>query len=170
MRLAFIVPARGLFGYRSEFMTDTRGEGVMSSVFEGYEPFRGDVPARTAGALVAFETGETTAYGLHAAQERGTMFIGPGVPVYAGMVIGVSSRPGDIDVNACRKKHVTNTRNAASAEDSLRLISVKPMSLEECLEFIAEDELLEVTPKSLRMRKRTLGHEARMRAASRKKG
>lgn len=168
VRLEFLVPSRGLFGYRSEFMTDTRGEGIMSAVFDGYSPEKGDLPTRTVGALVAFETNEASSYGLHAAQERGTLFIGPGEFVYAGMVVGASSRPGDIEVNVCRKKHVTNTRNAASAEDSLRLVSVKPLSLEECLEFIADDELLEVTPLNLRMRKRVLNHEMRMRIASRK--
>lgn len=168
VRLEFLVPSRGLFGYRSEFMTDTRGEGIMSAVFEGYAPYKGDLPMRTVGALVAFETGEATSYGLYGAQDRGTLFIGPGMAVYAGMIVGASSRPGDIDVNVCRKKHVTNTRNAASAEDSLRLVSVKALSLEECLEFIADDELLEVTPKSLRMRKRVLSHEQRMKLASRK--
>ncbi|MCL1964233.1 MAG: translational GTPase TypA [Firmicutes bacterium] len=168
VRLEFLVPSRGLFGYRSEFMTDTRGEGIMSAVFEAYVPHRGDLPTRTVGALVAFETGDTTSYGLYGAQERGSLFIGPGVPVYAGMLVGSSSRPGDIEVNVCRKKHVTNTRNAASAEDSLRLVSVRSLSLEECLEFIADDELLEVTPESLRMRKRVLGHEARLKMVARK--
>ncbi len=168
VRLEFLVPSRGLFGYRSEFMTDTRGEGIMSAVFETYAPFKGELPTRLVGALVAFETGEATAYGLHGAQERGALFVGPGTQVYAGMVVGASSRPGDIGVNVCRKKHVTNTRNAASAEDSLRLVSVKALSLEECLEFIADDELLEVTPQSLRMRKRVLAHDQRMKIASRK--
>ncbi len=168
VRLEFLVPSRGLFGYRSEFMTDTRGEGIMSAVFEGYAPFKGDLPTRTVGALVAFETGETTSYGLFGAQDRGGLFVGPGVQVYTGMIIGASARPGDIDVNVCRKKHVTNTRNSASAEDSLKLVSIKSMSLEECLEFIADDELLEVTPQNLRMRKRVLGHEARLKLGNRK--
>lgn len=169
VRLEFLVPSRGLFGYRSEFLTDTRGEGIMSSVFDGYAPYKGDLPTRTVGALVAFETGPATGYGLYGAQDRGSLFIGPGTQVYAGMIVGASSRPGDIDVNVCRKKHVTNTRNASSAEDSLRLVSVKALSLEECLEFIADDELLEVTPQNLRMRKRVLSHEGRLKLNSKKR-
>ena len=167
VRLEFLVPSRGLFGYRSEFMTDTRGEGIMSAVFEKYEPFRGDIPHRNVGALIVYETGETTQYGLFYTQERGTLFIGSQVPVYAGMICGSNARPGDIVCNVCRKKHVTNTRNAASAEDSLRLVSVHPLTLEECLEFIDDDELLEITPKSLRMRKRQLSHEQRAKNLSR---
>ena len=167
VRLEFLVPSRGLFGYRSEFMTDTRGEGIMSSVFEKYEPFRGEIPHRNVGALVVYETGETTQYGLFYTQERGTLFVGSQVPVYAGMICGANARPGDIVCNVCRKKHVTNTRNAASAEDSLRLVSVHPLTLEECLEFIDDDELLEITPKSLRMRKRQLSHEQRAKNLSR---
>ena len=167
VRLEFLVPSRGLFGYRSEFMTDTRGEGIMSAVFEKYEPFRGDIPHRSVGALIVYETGETTQYGLFYTQERGTLFVGSQVPVYAGMICGANSRPGDIVCNVCRKKHVTNTRNAASAEDSLRLVSVHPLTLEECLEFIDDDELLEITPKSLRMRKRQLSHEQRAKNAAR---
>ncbi|MDR0928573.1 MAG: translational GTPase TypA [Oscillospiraceae bacterium] len=168
VRLEFLVPSRGLFGYRSEFMTDTRGEGIMSAVFDQYAPVKGELPARTVGALVAFETGDATSYGLFGAQERGSLFIGPGVAVYAGMIVGASSRSGDIDVNVCKKKHVTNTRNASSAEDSLRLVSVKNLSLEECLEFISDDELLEVTPVNLRMRKRTLSHDLRLKMQSKK--
>jgi len=167
VRLEFLVPSRGLFGYRSEFMTDTRGEGIMSSVFEKYEPFRGEIPHRNVGALIVYETGETTQYGLFYTQERGTLFIGSQVPVYAGMICGANARPGDIVCNVCRKKHVTNTRNSASAEDSLRLVSVHPLTLEECLEFIDDDELLEITPKSLRMRKRQLSHEQRAKNLSR---
>jgi len=169
VRLEFSVPARGLFGYRNEFLTDTRGEGVMSAVFDGYEPWRGDIPRRAVGALVCYETGETTQYGLFGAQDRGTLFLGSQTPVYAGMICGQSSRPGDIVVNVCRKKHVTNTRNAAAAEDSLRLVSVRALTLEECMEFIDEDELLEVTPQSLRMRKRELNHELRAKGLSRGK-
>ncbi len=169
VRLEFSVPARGLFGYRNEFLTDTRGEGVMSAVFDGYEPWRGDIPRRGVGALVCYETGETTQYGLFGAQDRGTLFLGSQTPVYAGMICGQSSRPGDIVVNVCRKKHVTNTRNAAAAEDSLRLVSVRALTLEECMEFIDEDELLEVTPQSLRMRKRELNHELRAKGQSRGK-
>ena len=170
VRLEFMVPSRGLFGYRSEFLTDTHGEGIMSAVFDVYEPFKGDLPSRDTGSLVAFESGETTSYGLFNAQERGAMFVGPGVQVYSGMIVGESSRPGDIDVNVCKKKHVTNMRNASASEDSLRLTAVRPFSLEECLEFITEDELLEVTPKSLRMRKRVLSHEMRMKLSARNKG
>lgn len=140
----------------------------MSSVFETYMPFKGDLPMRTVGVLVAHEMGDATSYGLFGAQERGTLFIGPGTQVYAGMIVGSSTRPGDMDVNVCRKKHVTNTRNSGAAEDSLRLVSVKTLSLEECLEFIADDELLEITPMNLRMRKRVLDHTARMRIASKK--
>ncbi len=168
VRLEFLVPSRGLFGYRSEFMTDTRGEGIMSAVFEGYVPYKGDLPTRTVGSLVAFETGDSTAYGLYGAQDRGSLFIGPGTPVYAGMMVGASARPGDIDVNICKKKHVTNTRNSGAAEDSLRLVSMRNLSLEECLEFIADDELLEVTPLTLRMRKRVLSHEGRLKLMARK--
>ncbi|GHU72020.1 GTP-binding protein [Clostridia bacterium] len=169
VRLLFFVPSRGLFGYRNEFLTDTRGEGIMSAVFERYEAMRGEIPHRQLGALTAFEDGDATSYGLFGAQERGSLLITPGTPVYAGMIVGVNARPGDLPVNVCRKKHVTNTRNAASAEDSLRLVSVKPLTLEECLEFIEDDELVEVTPKNLRMRKRVLSHEQRMKLASRKK-
>ena len=167
VRLEFLIPSRGLFGYRSEFMTDTRGEGIMSSVFEKYEPVKGDIPHRNVGALVCFEDGEATSYGLFYAQERGTLFIGPQTPVYKGMICGQNSRPDDLVVNVCKQKHVTNMRNASASEDSLRLVSVHPLTLEECLEFIDDDELLEITPKSLRMRKRVLSHEERARAARR---
>ncbi len=167
VRLEFMVPSRGLFGYRSEFMTDTRGEGVMSAVYDHYEEFKGEIPHRSVGALICYETGETTQYALYYVQERGTLFIASQTPVYAGMICGESSRPGDIVVNVCKAKHVTNMRNASAAEDSLRLVSVHPLTLEECLEFIDDDELLEITPKSLRMRKRTLSHEQRAKNASR---
>ena len=170
VRLEFLIPSRGLFGYRSEFMTDTRGEGIMSSVFEKYEPVKGDIPHRSAGALVCFEDGESTSYGLFYAQERGTLFIGPQTPVYKGMICGQNARPDDLVVNVCKQKHVTNMRNASASEDSLRLVSVHPLTLEECLEFIDDDELLEITPKSLRMRKHVLSHEERARAAHRAKG
>ncbi len=163
VRLEFLVPSRGLFGYRSEFMTDTRGEGIMSSVFEKYEPVRGDIPHRSAGALVAHETGTSNSYGLFYAQERGTLFIGAGLEVYEGMIVGQNARPGDLVVNVCKQKHVTNMRNASASEDALRLVSVHPLSLEECLEFIDDDELLEITPKSLRMRKRILNAGDRSR-------
>ncbi len=169
VRLEFMVPSRGLFGYRSEFLTDTRGEGVMSSVYDHYEEFKGEIPHRSVGALVCYETGETTQYALYYVQERGTLFISAQTPVYAGMICGENSRPGDIVVNVCKAKHVTNMRNASAAEDSLRLVSVHPLTLDECLEFIDDDELLEITPKSLRMRKRTLSHEQRMKDASRAK-
>ncbi len=169
VRLEFLVPSRGLFGYRSEFMTDTRGEGIMSSVFERYEPLKGDIPHRNVGALVCHEDGEANSYGLFYAQERGTLFIGPQTPVYRGMICGQNARPDDLVVNVCRQKHVTNMRNAAASEDSLRLVSIHPLTLEECLEFIDDDELLEITPKSLRMRKRELNHELRARAAFRAK-
>ena len=169
VRLEFLVPSRGLFGYRSEFMTDTRGEGVMSAVYDHYEPFKGDIPHRNVGALVCFETGDATQYALYYAQERGTLFITSQTQVYGGMICGQSSRPGDIVVNVCRQKHVTNIRNASASEDSLRLVSVHPLTLEECLEFIDDDELLEITPKSLRMRKRVLSHEQRAKNAARAK-
>ena len=169
VRLEFLVPSRGLFGYRSEFLTDTRGEGIMSAVFEGYEPYRGDIPHRNVGSLVCYETGTATQYGLFYAQERGTLFIESQTPVYAGMICGQNTRQGDIVVNVCRQKHVSNVRNAGAAEDSLRLVSVHPLTLEECLEFIDDDELLEVTPKSLRMRKRVLAHEIRAKSISRAK-
>ena len=169
VRLSFLVPSRGLFGYRSEFLTDTRGEGIMSAVFHGYEPYRGDIPHRNVGSLVCFETGDATQYGLYNVQDRGNLFISAQTPVYAGMVCGQSNRPGDIVVNVCKMKHVSNVRNSSSAEDSLRLVSVQPLTLEESLEFIDDDELLEVTPKALRIRKRELSHDQRAKATSRKK-
>ncbi len=169
IRLEFMVPSRGLFGYRGEFMTDTRGEGIMSGVFERYEPVKGDIPHRNVGALVCYETGVATQYGLFYAQDRGTLFVEAGKDVYAGMICGQNSRNDDLVVNICKKKHVTNTRNSGAAEDSMRLISVYPLSLEECMEFIDDDELLEVTPKNLRMRKKELSHEVRARAISRAK-
>ena len=163
VRLEFLVPSRGLFGYRSEFMTDTRGEGIMSSSFEKYEPVKGDIPHRNVGALVCHETGTSTSYGLFYAQERGTLFIGAGQEVYEGMICGQNARPDDLVVNVCKQKHVTNMRNASASEDAMRLISVHPLTLEECLEFIDDDELLEITPKNLRMRKKilTAGDRAR---------
>ena len=167
-RLEFIVPSRGLFGYRNEFLSDTRGEGIMSSVFEKYDEKKGDVVLRQNGSLVAFETGESVTYGLYNAQERGALFIGPGVKVYAGMVVGASPKPGDITVNVCKKKHVSNMR-AAGSDEALRLTPPRQLSLEQCIEYLAEDELLEVTPQSLRIRKRLLDHAARMREISKKK-
>ena len=163
VRMEFLVPSRGLFGYRSEFMTDTRGEGIMSSTFERYEPVKGDIPHRSVGALVAHESGISTSYGLFYAQERGTLFIGAQVDTYEGMIVGQNARPGDLVVNVCKAKHVTNMRNASASEDAMRLISVHPLSLEECLEFIDDDELVEVTPKTLRMRKRILNAGDRAR-------
>ncbi len=169
VRLEFTVPSRGLFGYRSEFMTDTRGEGVMSSVFDHYEPYKGEIPHRNVGALVSTETGEAVMYGLFYAQERGTLFCGPNTSVYTGMIVGQNARSGDIDVNVCRQKHLTSIRNAAGAETAMKLVSMRTLTLEECLEFIDDDELLEITPKSLRMRKRVLETELRKKLAARKK-
>ena len=162
-RATFFVPERGLFGYRNEFLTDTKGEGIMSSVFERYEPFKGEVSRRGTGSLVAWETGEAVTYGLFNAQERGTLFIGPGTPVYAGMVVGMSPKNEDIPVNVCRRKQLTNMR-AAGSDEALRLTPPRQMSLEQCMEFLADDELLEVTPKNLRLRKRILDHSQRMKA------
>ena len=163
MKLEFLVPARGLFGYRNEFLTDTRGEGIMASVFDSYAPYKGDLSRRNTGSLIAFETGESVTYGLYNAQERGALFIGAGVPVYAGMVVGVSPKQEDITVNVCKKKQLTNMR-ASGSDEALRLVPCRQLSLEQCLEFLADDELLEVTPKSLRIRKRILDHEKRMKA------
>ena len=160
MRVVFHVPARGLFGYRNEFLTDTKGEGIMSSVFHGYEPYKGDIPRRSSGSLVAFESGEAVTYGLYNAQERGALFIGAGVPVYEGMIVGVSPKPGDLVVNVCKKKHLTNTR-ASGSDDALRLIPPRILSLEDSLEFIADDELVEITPKNIRLRKKTLSNVQR---------
>lgn len=168
MRLKFLVPLRGLFGYRGEFLTDTRGEGLMSSVFDSYAPLKGEVSRRSTGSLVAFETGEAVVYGLYNAQERGTLFIGPGTPVYAGMIVGVSSKTEDIVVNVCKRKQLTNMR-ASGSDDALRLTPPKTMSLEQCLEFMGDDELLEVTPKSLRLRKAVLDHSMRMRLEKKSK-
>jgi GTP-binding protein len=162
VRLEFNIPTRGLLGYRSEFITDTKGEGILNSVFAGYIPYTGDIPTRNRGSLVAFETGESSTYGLYNAQERGTLFIGPQVKVYEGMIVGENSRPQDLDINVCKKKHVTNLRSS-TAEEALRLIPPKEMTLEQCLEFIKEDELLEVTPKSLRMRKAILSRQNRQK-------
>lgn len=169
MRLEFTVPSRGLFGYRSEFLTDTRGEGVMSSVFDGYEPAKGDIPTRSCGALVAWEEGMTTSYALFNLQDRGELFVDAGVKVYTGMIIGRNSRPGDIDVNVCKKKHMTNSRNSAAAEEALKITGVRIPTLEEAMEFIDDDELVEITPKSIRMRKKILGTEARKKLASKQK-
>ena len=167
-RLEFMVPSRGLFGYRSEFLTDTRGEGIMSSVLDSYAPMKGEIERRLTGSLIAHESGEAVAYGLNAAQERGAMFIGPGVPVYAGMVVGICSRNEDMTVNVCKRKQLTNMR-ASGSDDAIRLVPPKVLSLEQCLEFLADDELLECTPKSLRIRKRELDHGIRMRNLMKKR-
>ena len=159
-RLEFKVPSRGLFGYRSEFLTDTKGEGILNTIFMGYEPYMGEIPVRTTGSLVAFETGTASAYGLWNAQDRGALFIDAGVDVYEGMIVGVSPKAGDINVNVCKKKHLTNTR-ASGSDEALRLIPPRKMSLEESLEFISDDELLEVTPKNIRLRKRILDNQTR---------
>ncbi len=161
-RLEFKVPSRGLFGYRSEFLTDTKGEGIMSSVLDSYEPMKGEIERRLVGSLIAHESGEAVAYGLGAAQERGALLIGPGTPVYAGMVVGICSRNEDMTVNVCKRKQLTNMR-ASGSDDAIRLITPRVFSLEQCLEFLADDELLECTPKSLRIRKRELDHSIRMR-------
>ena len=162
MRLEFIIPARGLFGYRTEFLTDTKGEGVLSSVFYNYQPYKGDIQKRTTGSLVAFETGEAVGYGLFNAQERGPLFIGPGTQVYEGMIIGENPRGEDMAVNVCKKKQLTNMR-ASGSDDALRLIPPRQMSIEAALEFISDDELLEITPKSIRMRKRILSNTERLK-------
>ncbi len=167
-RLEFLVPSRGLFGYRNEFLTDTRGEGIMSSVLETYAPMKGEIERRLTGSLISFETGEASSYGLFNAQERGTLFIGPGTPVYAGMVVGICSRNEDMTVNVCKKKQLTNMR-AAGSDEALRLTTPRVFSLEQCLEFLADDELLECTPKSLRIRKRELDHSLRMRQLMKKR-
>jgi len=168
MKLEFLVPSRGLFGYRNEFLTDTKGEGIMASIFDSYQPMRGEISRRSTGSLVAFETGEAVTYGLFNAQERGQLFIGAGTPVYAGMIVGVTPKDEDISVNVCKKKQLTNMR-ASGSDDSLRLVTPRQMSLEQCLEFLADDELLECTPENLRLRKRILDHGLRMREASKKK-
>ncbi len=167
-RLEFVVPARGLFGYKSEFLTSTKGEGVMNSVFFEYQPYKGELSRRDTGSLVAFETGDAVTYGLFNAQGRGTLFIGAGTPVYEGMVIGESPKSEDINVNVCKTKHLTNTRSSSS-DDALRLITPKKMSLEECLEFLGDDELLEITPKNIRIRKRILNGELRAKAKAKER-
>ena len=167
-RLEFLVPSRGLFGYRNEFLTDTRGEGIMSSVLHSYAPMKGQIERRLTGSLIAHESGEAVAYGLAAAQERGALLIGPGTPVYAGRVVGICSRNEDMTVNVCKRKQLTNMR-AAGSDEALRLVPPKNFSLEQCLEFLADDELLECTPKSLRIRKRQLDHGIRMRELMKKR-
>ena len=166
--LEFKIPARGIMGYRSEFLTDTNGNGIMNHVFEGYEPYKGDIQQRSTGSIVAHETGESTAYGLFYAQDRGRLFIGPGVPVYEGMIVGSNPKGDDIVINVCKKKHATNTR-ASGSDEALKLTPHTVLSLEQSLEFIADDELVEVTPKSIRMRKVVLSKELRMKQAAKKK-
>ncbi len=166
MRLEFLVPSRGLFGYKSEFLTDTKGEGIMSSVFSGYQPYKGEISRRSTGSLISFETGTSIAYGLYNAQERGSLFIDASTPVYEGMVVGASPKAEDLVVNVCKKKQLTNMR-ASGSDDALRLVPPRRLSLEDSLEFLADDELLEITPKSIRIRKRILNNA--VRAKSRKK-
>ena len=165
-RLEFSIPARGLIGYRGEFMTDTRGEGILNTIFDGYAPYQGTIPSRERGALIAYEAGETITYGLYNAQERGVLFLGPGVKVYTGMVVGMNSKSGDIEVNVCKKKQLSNMR-ASGSDENLRLSPPRVLSLEDCLEFISDDELVEVTPASLRIRKKILDAQQRSRAARR---
>ena len=168
IRLEFTIPSRGLFGYKNEFLTDTKGEGIMSSVFDGYAPYKGEIPRRATGSLVAYESGEACTYGLFNAQERGVLFLDPGTPVYEGMVVGYSPKAGDIRVNVCKKKHITNMR-AAGSDEALRLVTPRKFSLEEAIEFIADDELLEVTPKNIRIRKTILDGGQRLKAEAREK-
>ena len=165
--IEFKIPSRGLIGYRSEFLTDTNGNGVMNNLFSGYEEYKGDIPERSRGSIIAFEDGETTSYGLFNTQDRGTLFVGPGVPVYAGMIVGENSKSEDIVCNVCKKKHVTNMR-AAGSEDALRLVTPTTLSLEQSMEFIKDDELMEVTPKSIRLRKKILSKEQRMKLMNKK--
>ncbi|MDD6225717.1 MAG: translational GTPase TypA [bacterium] len=166
--IEFRIPSRGLMGYRPEFLTDTNGNGIMNHIFDGYEPYKGEIVTRHQGSLVAFETGEAVTYGLYQAQERGRLFIGAGTPVYEGMIVGASPKAEDITVNVCKKKHITNTR-ASGSDDALKLTPHSVLSLEQCLEFIADDELVEVTPENIRMRKKILSKEQRMKQAFRKK-
>ena len=168
MKVEFLVPARGLFGYRNDFLTDTKGEGIMASVFDSYAPYKGDISRRGMGSLISTETGDSITYGLVHAQERGTLFIGAGEPVYEGMVIGMNPKGDDMAVNVCKTKHLTNTRSSGS-DEALKLTPPKILSLEQALEFIDTDELLEVTPKSLRIRKKILDPTMRKRAMIRKK-
>lgn len=162
-RLEFIIPARGLIGFRNEFMTDTKGNGIMNHILEGYDKYKGEIPERSRGSIVAFEGGEAITYGLYNAQERGILFVEPGIGVYEGMIVGESARAEDIEINVCKRKHLSNTR-ASGSDDALRLTPPRKMTLEQCLEFIASDELVEVTPKSIRMRKRLLNTEMRKKA------
>ncbi len=163
-KIEFKIPSRGLIGYRTEFLTDTKGNGVMSHMFDGYEPYKGEVLARTRGTIVAFEPGKSITYGLYNAQDKGDLFIGPGVEVYEGMIVGLNSRNEDLAINVCKEKHLTNTR-ASGSDDALRLVPPIQMSLEKAIEFIQDDELVEVTPKSIRLRKKILNNKERERAA-----
>ena len=163
MRVEFIIPSRGLFGYRNDFLTETRGEGVMNSIFDSYQPLKGEIPRRANGSLVAFETGETTSYGIFNSQDSGVMFVDPGLQVYSGMIVGESSRSNDLVVNVCKKKHMTAVRSTGR-DEALRLVPPHKFSLEQSLDFIADDELMEVTPKSIRLRKRVLDHSQRMKS------
>ena len=167
-RLEFVIPARGLIGFRNEFMTDTRGNGIMNHVFEGYAPYKGEIESRTRGSIVSFEQGEAIAYGLFNAQERGKLFITPGTPVYQGMVVGECARAEDLDINVCKGKKLTNTR-ASGSDDAVKLVPITPLTLEQSIEFIGNDELVEVTPESIRIRKRYLDASERKRMISRSK-
>ena len=168
VRLEFKIPSRGLIGYRNEFMTDTKGNGIMNHLFDGYEEYKGDMNQRTRGSMIAWETGESVVYGLFNAQERGKLFIGAGVKVYEGMIVGENARPDDIVINVCKKKHVSNVR-ASGSDEALRLTPPVIMSLEQAIEFIADDELMEVTPKNIRLRKKILDTELRAKANSKLK-
>ena len=163
-KVEFKIPARGLIGYRSEFMTDTKGNGTMNTMFDGYEEYKGDISSRTRGVIVAFEKGTSVTYGLYNAQERGDLFIGAGTEVYEGMIVGLNSRSEDIAINVCKEKHLTNTR-ASGSDDALRLVPPIQFSLEKAIEFIADDELVEVTPKNIRLRKKILDSKTRERMA-----
>ncbi len=166
IKLEFMIPARGLIGFRSELLTDTRGEGIMHHLFSHYGPWKGEMPGRRKGVLVAFETGEASPYGLHNIEDRGVLFISPNEKVYAGMIIGENAREVDLDVNVCKKKHLTNIRSS-SADDAIRLAPPVLFSLEQAMEYIEEDELVEVTPSAIRMRKKILDRNLRSRAAKR---
>ena len=163
-KIEFMIPARGIIGYRTEFLTDTKGEGTMNHIFECYEPYKGDIQSRTRGTIVAFENGKSITYGLYNAQDKGDLFIGPGVDVYEGMIVGLNSRGEDLAINVCKEKHLTNTR-ASGSDDALRLVPPIQMSLEKAIEFIQDDELVEITPKSIRLRKKILNNKDRERAA-----
>ena len=168
MKIEYLIPSRGLFGYRNEFLTATKGEGIMASVFDSYAPYKGEVERRNTGSLISYETGVAISYGLFNAQQRGTLLIEPGVDVYEGMIVGINPKNEDMTVNVCKKKQLTNTR-ASGSDDALRLIPPKQMSLEQCLEFLGDDELLEVTPEHLRLRKRILSNDLRMKNLHSKK-